>query len=269
MATYTFLINFVGRMKILADINTRKNDILIFLCFLIAAALLSWAAYAAWINFRTTPPYVDRNQYPIGGFDISAHNGDIDFKSTVKDGMEFVWIKATEGVTFRDRKFMDNHEQAGQAGLKRGAYHFFRFDKDGVEQAINLLETVGERILELGVAIDIESSGNPEGIDDEVINERIVAMIDYLNLRGVAPTLYCNKTDYYKYLSESFPGNSLWICSFSQDPIAAPWTFWQFNHKGSLKGANGKVDLNVFGGNREEWINFISTQQYKGNKSVN
>ncbi len=256
-------------MKILADINTRKTDIVIFLCFLTAAALLTWAAYAAWINFRTTPPYVDRDRYPVAGFDISSHNGNIDFKSAVKDGMEFVWIKATEGVTFRDRRFSSNYEKAGKAGLKRGAYHFFRFDKDGVEQAINLLETVGDRNLELGVAIDVESSGNPKGVDEELIKERILAMVEYLNLRGLAPTLYCNKTDYYQYMAESFPGNSLWICSFSQDPISAPWTFWQHNHKGAVKGIKGAVDLNVFGGSRKEWTDFISEQQYKGTKSVN
>lgn len=256
-------------MKILADINTRKSDIMIFLCFLLAAALLSWAAYAAWVNFRTTPPYVDRERYPIAGFDVSSHNGDINFKAAAKDGMEFVWIKATEGVTFRDKNFSKNYEKAGKAGLKRGAYHFFRFDRDGVEQAINLLETIGDRDLELGVAIDIETSGNPEGISPDIIKERIASMADYLNLRGIAPTLYCNKTDYYDYMADSFPGNSLWICGFTQDPIAEPWTFWQYYHSGSVKGVKGKVDLNVYGGSREEWADFISKQQYKGNKSVN
>lgn len=256
-------------MKILADINTRKSDILIFLCFLIAAALLVWAAYAAWINFRTSPPYVDRERYPVAGFDISAHNGHINFKSAVKDGMEFVWIKATEGVTFHDRRFAKNYDRAGEAGLKRGAYHFFRFDKDGVEQAINFLETIGDRELELGVAIDVESSGNPEGISTDLIKDRIAEMVDYLNLRGLAPTLYCNKADYYEYLADSFPGNSLWICAFTANPIAAPWNFWQYHHSGSVKGVNGKVDLNVFGGSREEWTDFISKQQYIGTKSVN
>lgn len=256
-------------MKILADINTRKTDIVIFLCFLLAAALLTWAAYAAWINFRTSPPYVDRERYPVGGIDISAHNGDIDFRKAASDGAEFVWMKATEGADFRDRKFSANHSDAGKAGLKRGAYHFFRFDKDGVEQAINLLEAVGDRRLEMGVAIDIESSGNPEGIDEAIIRERISAMVDYLNLRGLAPTLYCNRNDYYQYMADSFPGNSLWICSFSEDPISAPWNFWQYNHKGTVKGIKGKVDLNVFGGSRDEWNDFISKQQYKGNKNVN
>ena len=253
------------RMKILADINTRKTDIAVFLCFLLAAALLTWAAYAAWINFRTTPPYVDRDMYPIGGIDISAHNGKINFHEVSRDGVDFVWIKASEGASFRDKRFAYNHQAAGEAGLKRGAYHFFRFDKDGVEQALNLLEAVGDRGLELGVAIDVETSGNPDNIDDELIKQRIVDMVDYLNLRGLAPTLYCNKTDYYRFMVDSFPGNSLWICSFSSDPISAPWNFWQYNHKGSVKGVNGAVDLNVFGGRKSEWTDFISKQQYKAN----
>ena len=256
-------------MKILADINTRKTDIAVFLCFLLAAALLTWAAYAAWVSFRTTPPYVDREMYPVGGMDISAHNGRIDFKAAARDGVEFVWIKATEGATFRDKRFATNHLKAGEAGIMRGAYHFFRFDKDGVTQAINLLEAVGDRNLELGVAIDVETSGNPKGIDDELIKERIAAMVDYLNLRGLSPTLYCNKADYYRYMADALPGNSLWICSFSSDPISAAWTFWQHNHKGAVKGVKGDVDLNVFGGHRDDWADFIYKQQYKGNKSVN
>lgn len=256
-------------MKILADINTRKTDIAIFLCFLLAAALLTWAAYAAWINFRTSPPYVDRERYPVAGIDVSAHNGKIDFRAVKADSIEFVWMKASEGATFRDKRFADNHRRAGEAGLMRGAYHFFRFDKDGVEQAINLLEAVGERTLELGVAIDVESSGNPDGIDEDLIKERIAEMAEYLNLRGLAPTFYCNKADYSRYLADSFPGNSLWICSFSSDPIAVPWTVWQYSHKGAVRGLKGAVDLNVFGGSRDEWRDFISKQQYKGNKSVN
>ncbi|MDE5841045.1 MAG: hypothetical protein K2H49_09010 [Muribaculaceae bacterium] len=256
-------------MKILADINTRKNDIASFLCFLLAGALLLWAAYAAWIHFRTSPPYIDKEKYPISGIDISAHNGKVDLQKAAAGGVDFVWMKATEGVTFQDRNFAVNHKEAGEAGLARGAYHFFRFDKDGVEQAINLLETIGDRGLELGVAIDVESSGNPTEIDVDTVKDRISAMVDYLNLRGIAPTLYCNKKDYYQYLADSFPGNSLWICSFSDDPISADWTFWQYSHKGNAKGIKGNVDLNVFSGTEEEWQQFISQQQYQGNNYVN
>lgn len=268
LETFGNITNFVMRMKILSDINTRKNDIFSFICFLLAGALLVWAAYMAWVNFRTSPPYVDREKYPVAGIDISSHNGNVNFKKAAANGIDFVWMKATEGVTFKDKSFINNHKKAGEAGLNRGAYHFFRFDKDGVEQAINFIETIGDRTLELGVAIDIESSGNPENIDVELIKERLSSMVDYLNLRGIAPTLYCNKKDYYEYLADSFPGNSLWICSFSEDPISADWTFWQYSHKGSVKGVKGNVDLNVFKGSKADWLQFINSQQYQGNNFV-
>lgn len=255
-------------MKILADINTRRTDILIFLCFLLAAAMLSWAAVTAWIHFKTTPPYVDRDAYPVMGIDISSHNDIRDLKAAKADGVEFVWIKATEGATFRDKQFAEHHRLAGEAGMMRGAYHFFRFDKDGVEQAVNLMETTGDSHLELGIAIDVESSGNPEGLAHEDITEKLLTMIDYLKLRGYGVTLYCNKSDYYTYLYESFPGSALWICSFSSDPIAADWRFWQYSHSGSVAGIKGKVDLNVFGGSRHEWNAFLSGQQYQGENSV-
>lgn len=255
-------------VKILADINTRKADILIFLCFLLAAALLTWAAVTAWLHFKTTPPYVDTNLYPVAGIDISAHNDIVDLKAAKKEGIEFTWIKASEGVDFRDRKFTENHRLAGEAGMMRGAYHFFRFDRDGIEQALNLMGAVGDRELEMGIAIDVESSGNPEGIAPEEVTEKLLSMIDYLKLRGYGVTVYCNKNDYYRYLSEGFPGSALWICSFSSDPIAAEWRFWQYSHSGTVAGINGKVDLNVYGGSREEWNAFISQQQYQGEKSV-
>lgn len=255
-------------MKILADINTRKNDILIFFCFLLAGALLIWAAYAAWINFKNTPPYVDRVKYPVMGIDVSAHNGIIDFRSASTDGVEFVWIKASEGESFKDKNFYINYQNAGNARMKRGAYHFFRFDKDGVVQALNLLETVGDRNLEMGVAIDLESSGNPDGIDNETIKQRLSAMVDYLNLRGLAPTLYCNKKDFFLLLRDSFPGQSLWICALSEDQIASDCTFWQYDHKGSINGVKGLVDIDVFCGSRDEWDSFLANQQYKGQNIV-
>lgn len=255
-------------MKILADINTRKTDIMTFCCFLLAAGLLVWAAFTAWEHFRTSPPYVDRAKYPVLGIDISSHNGMMNLDAASDDGVEFVWIKASEGVTFKDKNFRINHEKAGRAGLMRGAYHFFRFDRDGVEQAINLLEAIGDRELELGVAVDVESSGNPEGIPEEKVFERLSAMVDYLKLRGYGVTLYCNKTDFYTLLADNFPGSALWICSFSANPIEAEWKFWQFNHHGKVDGTGGDVDMNVFGGTRDEWEAFLANQQYQGRNSV-
>lgn len=78
------------------------------------------------------------------------------------DGIEFIFIKASEGENFRDENFVLNYQKARHAGMKVGAYHFFRFDVDGVKQAVNLMRSVGARPLELGMVIDVEAEGNPE-----------------------------------------------------------------------------------------------------------
>lgn len=79
---------------------------------------------------------------------------------------------------------------------------------------MNFLEAVGNRRLDLGLAIDIEKQGNPEGISRDMIVERLVTMAEYLYLKGHRVTFYTNKTGYEEYLMEAFPGYPLWICSF-------------------------------------------------------
>lgn len=148
------------------------------------------------------------------------------------DGYEFVFIKATEGVDFKDRNFRVNYDKAEKAGLKTGIYHFFRFDRDGVEQALNLLKAVGKRRPDLGIVIDVEKAGNPDSIPKEKIQSRLTHMVEYLNLLGHRVMFYSNRDGYYEYLADAFPGAPLWICGFSENPIHAEWSFWQFNHRG-------------------------------------
>lgn len=237
--------------------NRPLKDILAALSFLIVCLLLGFAAYWAYTQFMTTPPYVDPERFPVRGIDVSAHNGDIDFNRAARDGVEFVFIKATEGGDFKDRNFRINYEKARLAGLKKGVYHFFRFDRDGVEQALNLMKAVGNRKPELGLVIDVEKAGNADSIPNEIIARRLSQMVDYLNLLGHRVMFYTNRDGYYDYLAENFPGHPLWICGFSQNPINAEWTFWQFNHRGKVDGIKGDVDMNAFCGSRSDWKRFL------------
>lgn len=240
----------------------RRNDLLVGVEFMIVCLLLIAACLWAWHEFMTSPPYVDEIRHPIRGIDISSHNGEIDFSKVASDGMEFVFIKASEGTDFQDEYFRDNYNKALRAGLKIGAYHFFRFDTDGIKQARNLLKVIGIRKLDMGIAVDIESHGNPSGIPKDSVVNRLVRMVDYLNLKGRRVIFYTNKEGYEDYLMENFPGCPLWICSFNSHPIDAEWTFWQYNHHGSVAGIEGDVDLDAFFGNRREWNNFLKGGVY-------
>lgn len=255
------IFGLLCKMKI-SLLNRPLKDIIVAVAFLTVCFLLFFTVKWAYREFKYTPPYVDPDVYPVRGIDVSAHNGPIDMQKVKDAGMEFVFIKATEGKSFVDKNFRSNYDKALQTGLKIGVYHFFRFDRDGVEQAINLLRTVGSRKPHLGLVIDVEKTGNPDSIPDELINTRLTQMVDYLNLLGHRVMFYSNRSGYYDYISESFPGSPLWICAFSRNPVNAEWTFWQFNHRGKVKGVTGDVDMNAFCGSREQWDGFLEGKLY-------
>ena len=234
------------------------RDIAVAFVFLLVICLLVISAVLAYRAYISTPPYVDEEKYPVRGIDISRHNGDIDFNKVANSGIDFVFIKASEGVTHRDPLFIKNLEGAKGAGLKTGAYHFFRFDGEGVEQALNFLGALGNNTLDMPLVIDVEDAGNPKGISHDLVRERLSAMVEYLNLSGLRVMIYTNIDGYYEYIAETLPGFPLWICRFKENPINAEWTFWQYDHHGRIDGIKSDVDLNAFCGSRDDWERFLS-----------
>lgn len=115
--------------------------------FLIAIIVTAIVAVCGFIHaykqyIANTPAMEpDKSLYPVRGIDISAHNGVIDFDKVRNAGYDFALVKATEGTDFKDTMFVSNIHNARKAGMKVGAYHFFRFDTDGELQALNLLHT--------------------------------------------------------------------------------------------------------------------------------
>ena len=238
------------------------KDLLTAGVFMLMCVALVFAAFFAYRHFISTPPYVDPVKYPVRGIDISAHNGEIDFSKVAESGIDFVFIKATEGGDFNDRNFKKNYEGARKAGLHTGVYHFFRFDREGVDQGMNFIRTVGTRRPPLGFVIDVEKAGNPDSIPPDVVKRRLFSMVDYLNLLGIRVMFYTNVEGYYDYIADTFPGAPLWICSFHKNPINAEWTFWQHNHHGNVEGISGDVDLNSFCGSRDEWLAFLDGEEW-------
>lgn len=139
---------------------------------------------------------VSRDEYPILGVDLSSHNGDIDFNRLKADSVDFVMLKATEGTTFKDPKFNRNYTEARKAGISHiGAYHFFRFDTDGEMQAMNLINSLRGKTIDLPVAIDLEEWTNPKHLDTDEVVTRLQAMIDYLEINGLTILFIPIRTD--------------------------------------------------------------------------
>ena len=97
------------------------------------------------------------NGYYCYGIDISRYQADIEWEklkvltdahgrttnsiNLAKDirNISYVFIKATEGNSLKDKYFKRHWENAGKCGIRRGAYHFFRSSKDAETGCTSLL----------------------------------------------------------------------------------------------------------------------------------
>ncbi|MEF9924482.1 MAG: GH25 family lysozyme [Muribaculaceae bacterium] len=199
---------------------------------------------------------INKITYPVNGIDVSAHNGNIDFARVAQDSISFVFIKATEGASFKDGKFEKNYIAARDAGLKVGAYHFFRFDINGTLQGMNFVSSIGDKILELPLAIDLEEHGNPETPTLSVI-KRLQEMIDYLAGHGYDIIIYTNNNGYRRFVQSSFADYPLWLCRFTTPQEDVEWQFWQYSHWGEVDGIKGDVDLNIFNGSSYDFAQWL------------
>lgn len=206
---------------------------------------------------------VDRSRYPVIGVDLSAHNGSVDFDSVGAAGVAFAYIKASEGVSFRDSAFARNARSAHAAGLAVGAYHFFRFECDGSGQARNLMAAVDSLPVTLPLAIDIEEWGNRVAVPTDTIVARLQTMESELRAAGFRVIIYTNKNGYHRFYRSAFATETappLWICSFTDPPLDAPWTLWQHSHSSHIPGIPGHTDLNTFNGTPEAFATWASPQ---------
>lgn len=240
-----------------------RPDYIKWLLLLGAAALVVLiGAYVVWHFILPHSVNVDRYRYPVAGIDVSKHNGDIDFEQVSDDDYQFVFIKASEGKTYKDDAFERNYEQAHEAGLKVGAYHFFRKNRTAREQADNLLAAIRGKHLDLPLVIDLEDDwGNGATVSRQTAIDRVMEMIDILAGKGYRVMIYTNLDGYEKYYKDLLGDHDLWLCSFTSPDLLPhlPHVIQQFSHEGTVSGIDGNVDLNVWRGSEKEWQRYLDS----------
>lgn len=192
-----------------------------------------------------------KDEYPIRGIDISHHQGDIDWIALRTEKFDFVFIKATEGGDFVDKKFHNNWKSAIEEGYVVGAYHFYRLCTSWRLQADNIIKTVPKEINRLPIVLDLEFVGNClTHKSNEDIRIDIRALIDSLQKHyGRKPLLYVTEEFYERYMVGYFDDMPLWYRNIFTKPSLGEdksWLFWQYSNRGRLNGIDGFVDENVF-----------------------
>lgn len=197
-------------------------------------------------------------KYRIHGIDVSRYQKSISW-DLVKDMQEedirigFVFMKATEGADITDRVFHRNWKKSGEAGLIRGAYHYFLPSVSAEKQAAHFIKTVQLRPGDLPPVLDVEEA---PPFSNEQFVKRLKTWLNVVEAQyGVKPILYASPHFYRKYLANAFDDYPLWIAHYETDSprIGRPWHFWQHNERGRVDGIDAFVDFNVFAGDSMEF----------------
>lgn len=152
------------------------------------------------------------------GIDISHHNKitDCDWQYFKDANVKFVFIKASEGASYKDPLRYEHFNKAYDYNLYIGAYHFFRGDVPAEDQYKNYDKATEDMSLSLLPCIDYEKDGF--GKESEVSRiQNLIKLNELFSERaGVYPIIYCNLIEYIK-LKILLPHNEFWIESKSPD----------------------------------------------------
>jgi lysozyme len=183
----------------------------------------------------------------VMGFDISHYQGLIDWNDIDRKVSRFVFIKATQGLSFVDSQYASNIQNSNKFGLIHGTYHFFEPQNSPKYQAENYLRVAGVKH-QLPPILDIEITG---GLNK---NEIVKSVRDWLDIveskTKCKPMIYTNLDFWNEYLASEFSDYALWIAEYNQhilQPVGiAKWQFWQNSDKGQVKGIQVTVDTDIF-----------------------
>src|SRR5213080_155746 len=115
----------------------------------------------------------------IEGIDVSSNQGEVDWRTVARAGKAFGFARATIGGHQCDPQFVANWQRMSDAGIIRGAYHFFWPLTPWQDQAENFIKTVGALnpgdlppVLDLEEAIPKSSASKRDAWEDVPADQR-------------------------------------------------------------------------------------------------
>lgn len=198
----------------------------------------------------------------LRGFDVSHHNGTVDWAS-LKSRYGITWgaAKATEGRSFTDSQFPANWRKMKAAGLVRMAYHFAHPDSSPADDAKAFLDYVGSAggFGPEDIAV-MDMEGNSNNLPMLQVRDWLAGWADIITrATGRKPFLYCGsgyitnnatkdlKPHYAAWWFPRYPsaydGKTAWPGSITGYPTTNNWgvpDIWQFSQSFA-----GSIDANI------------------------
>lgn len=196
------------------------------------------------------------------GIDVSSYQGSINWNRVANDGISFAFLRIggqyyrQEGGFYKDNYFEKNYTGAQNAGLDTGVYFFSQAitPEEAREEALWVVAQLKGRGLQLPIVYDLEDPANDSrfhlaNLNRQQVTELCLAFCETIEANGYDAMVYTNPDWIWNrlYLDQlsSYP---LWLAHYTSAALPSAsdnWKAWQYTSSGSVKGINGKVDMNV------------------------
>lgn len=200
------------------------------------------------------------------GLDCSKYQKDINWSKAKADGIEFAFVKITEGTTVSEDEVYNIQARvldAQKNGVKISYYHFARPgnisdpESDAIEEVTNAMNHL--KVLpkaDLPFVLDIESYSTTIVWDNKIehMDRFIIAFIAGMKSNGISTIIYSYKSFIDSNSTSKFGNYPLWLAAYPNNPEATlplipkgwtDWKIWQFTDKGRIDGYVGDLDLNI------------------------
>lgn len=192
-----------------------------------------------------------RRERRIEGIDVSHWEGDIDFQEVKRAGIRFVYMKASEGVSYIDPDFERNYREARKARLKIGFYHYVTAgsEEEARAQARHFADVIWGKVYHGCPVMDFESF---DSLTKDQINDISTAFLQELReVTGKRVAIYSDANNATNTFDERLAVYPLWIADYG---VARPdmrnhwkrWAGWQYTDAGRVEGIRGRVDRDYF-----------------------
>jgi len=204
----------------------------------------------------------------LNGIDVSRWQGaNINWDLVKSDGYSFVFIKTTDGSSYKEQ-FIDigrKHANGAKgAGLKIGYYHFAHptnlggLEEDASAEANYFVSTINKNFPKPNFPLVLDYEDEKINITSEESQKWINTFYKIVKDAGYELIIYTYKS----YIDKNLPKTHdcgrlpLWIASYPKTfdfeklpPLPIGWNsipVWQYSAKGQVKGIEStSTDLNV------------------------
>ena len=207
--------------------------------------------------------------------DISSHQADLNLVA-VSNSIQGVIAKATEGTSYVNPYCDRHYQQAKNANIMRGFYHFAGRG-DPLAEAEFFYRNV------LGYLHDGIPVLDWEGVykNGKLVFEQSVEWVNrfvrqFHSLTGIWPWIYANPwrfnqggveqncarwvASYPEVAHPTFAEAVSWECPNADGNVVA----WQFCSDGRLSGYNANLDCSVYYGDMESWLRYADSNHFGG-----